>query len=131
MGVLLSLAACGRGDPKPQPTPVSAESVPSNEDPPRRFEEPDIRLIRFACEGFDAAVAAGAPEDRLLSHSAAHAIELGGAEVEAATTRWALLPPQGLLEEIARYEREVEADPKQCAGLRAHLERMALVSASH
>ena len=37
--------------------------------------------------------------------------------------------PAGLLEEIDRYERETGAEPEQCAGLRAHLERMALLTA--
>ena len=55
---------------------------------------------------------------------------LGGERVEAATRRWALLPPQGLLELINRYESEAKPDPKQCAGLRAHLERMAIKSSS-
>jgi hypothetical protein len=94
------------------------------------FEPPDVALIAFACAGFDAAVAAEAPPDRLLSHTAKHAVELGGPSVELATRRWALLPPQGLLEEIDRYER-TGVSSNECAGLRLHLERLAILSGSH
>jgi hypothetical protein len=93
-------------------------------------ESKDVALIRFACAGFDAAVAAEAPQDRLLSHTAMHAVELGGPRVELASRRWALLPPQGLLEEIAIYER-TGASSDECMGLRSHLERLAIISGSH
>lgn len=112
---MLSVASSGEGAPSPQ----------------ARFAPPDIRLLRFACEGFDLAVADGAPPDRLLSHAAARAVELGGAPVEAATQRWALLPPQALLEQVQRYAATPEAGPDVCAGLRSHLERMAILSGSH
>jgi hypothetical protein len=92
--------------------------------------EPEDHPIRYACAGFEAAVAADAPQDRLLSHTAKHATELGGDVVEQATRRWALLPPQGLLEEIDAYERS-GADPRECAGLRAHLDRLAMLAATH
>lgn len=112
-----------------QPTvePPPAEAVANS--PDSESEVPDVALIRFACEGFDAAVAAEAPQDRLLSHTAVHAVELGGPRVELATHRWALLPPQGLLDEIERYER-TGANPDECVGLRSHLERLAILSGS-
>lgn len=115
---LLALACA----PEPIPrTPVR--------DAPSDFADTE-HLIRYACAGFEDAVAADAPRDRLLSHTAKHAVELGGAPVELASQRWALTPPQGLLEEIDAYER-AGGDPKDCAGLRAHLERLASISASH
>jgi hypothetical protein len=134
LGTLGMLGACG---PSPSPAPVSATAERSRDtlsperEPEREFNQPDIRLLRFACAGFDLAVADGAPSDRLLSHSAARAVELGGAPVEAATLRWALLPPQALLEEVEQYVATFEASPDACAGLRAQLERMAMLSGSH
>jgi hypothetical protein len=112
-----------------QPTvePPSTEAVAKS--PESESAVPDVALIRFACEGFEAATAAEAPQDRLLSHTAVHAVELGGPRVELATRRWALLPPQGLLEEIERYER-TGANPDECVGLRSHLERLAIISGS-
>jgi hypothetical protein len=87
--------------------------------------EPEHHLIRHACRGFDAARAEGTPDGRLLAATAKHAIALGGPEVEVASKRWAFSPPHELLELIDRYEVEAQPDPQQCAGLRAHLERMA------
>jgi hypothetical protein len=116
-------------DPAPRTEPAADNPEPeagSRSD----FGPPDVALIRFACAGFDAAVAAGAPPDRLLSHTAKHAVELGGPRVELATRRWALLPPQGLLEEIDRYEN-TGANPDQCKGLRLHLGRLAILAGSH
>jgi hypothetical protein len=113
-----------------QPVDPPARTEASSDSPTPEMGPPDVALISFACAGFDAAVAADAPTDRLLSSTAKHAVELGGPRVELATRRWALLPPQGLLEEIDRYER-TGADPKQCAGLRAHLERLAILASSH
>ncbi|KIG13624.1 hypothetical protein DB30_07832 [Enhygromyxa salina] len=141
--VALVASACGPGSPPPAklaPTPIRESEDPGARDnsltsskaPAKpEFAPPDLELLRFACEGFDRAVAAGAPPDRLLSHAAARAVELGGAPVEAATRRWALLPPQALLEEVQRYAASSQAGPDACAGLRAHLERMAMQSASH
>ncbi|PRQ09565.1 hypothetical protein [Enhygromyxa salina] len=134
--VLFTIAACG---PSPQPTPTRTDNAgprASSPDAGTRaskpgFAPPDLDLLRFACAGFDRAVADAAPPDRLLSHAAARAVELGGAPVEAATRRWALLPPQALLEEIQQYTAGSEAGPDECAGLRAHLERMAIQSGSH
>ena len=114
----LLLLAC-RSEPEPKQVD-GKELVPTADQP-----EPEHHLIRHACQGFDAAVAEGTPDGRLLAASAKHAIERGGPAVEKATQRWALLPPQRLLEVIDRYEREVQPDPQQCAGLRAHLERMS------
>jgi hypothetical protein len=125
-GVILS--AC-QPTVDPPRTDHTAEN-PTPEAGKQDFGPPDVALIRFACAGFDAAVAADAPADRLLSHTAKHAVELGGPQVEIATRRWALQPPQGLLEEIDRYEK-TGADPQQCAGLRSHLERLAIVAGSH
>lgn len=119
------LAAC---QPAVEP-PAKTETTTEKASTPT-FQPPDVALIRYACAGFDAAVAAGAPPDRLLSHTATHAVELGGPRVEIATRRWALLPPQALLEEIDRYEK-TGVDPKQCAGLRSHLDRLAILSSSH
>jgi hypothetical protein len=126
--VILSIGfgGCQPTEPSPSRTELAAQS-PASES---KFEPPDETLIRFACAGFDAAVAAKAPPDRLLSHTAKHAVELGGPRVELATRRWALLPPQGLLEELERYER-TGADPDECAGLRLHLERLAIIAGSH
>ncbi len=106
------------------PVRTEAQSTPTPEPAAN-----DANLIRYACEGFDAAVAADAPNDRLLSHTAAHAVELGGPAVELATRRWALLPPQALLEEIDRYE-QTGADPERCASLRSHLERLTILAGS-
>lgn len=117
--------ACQPAVEPPSRTEVVATSAATGEE----LGPPDITLIRFACAGFDAAVAAEAPPDRLLSHTATHAVELGGPQVELATRRWALLPPQGLLEEISRYER-TGVNPDECAGLRLHLERLAIISGS-
>lgn len=128
LGVVLGVVfgACQSGVEPPSRTEVAA----TNPAPESEFGPPDVALIRFACAGFDAAVAAEAPPDRLLSHTATHAVELGGPQVELATRRWALLPPQGLLEEIDRYERS-GVSPDECAGLRLHLERLAIISGSH
>lgn len=123
--VLVVLTLACRNDPEPTRT-SAAELAPAKPAP-----EPEHHLIRYACQGFDAAVAEGAAENRLLSTSAKHAIALGGERVETATQRWALLPPQGLLELIDRYEREAKPDPKLCAGLRAHLDRMSQTAAAH
>lgn len=124
LAAMLALACRSR---EPEPTPVDAhERQPSADQP-----EPEHYLIRHACRGFEQAIAEGTPQNRLLSTSAKHAIALGGPAVEKATQRWALLPPQALLELIERYEREAEPDPQQCAGLRAHLERMAVRTATH
>ena len=112
---------------EPEPTPVDHSELKPSADQP----EPEHHLIRHACRGFDQALAEGTAQGRLLSASAKHAIALGGPAVEQATQRWALLPPQALLELIDRYERETKADPQQCAGLRAHLDRMALRNATH
>ena len=112
-----------------QPTSEIPVRTEGQSTPTQELAADDVNLIRFACEGFDAAVAADAPNDRLLSHTAAHAVELGGPAVELATRRWALLPPQALLEEIDRYE-QAGADPEQCAGLRSHLERLAILAGS-
>jgi hypothetical protein len=122
LGILLG--ACQQTVDPPSRTGSNAD------EPTPEVGPPDVALISFACAGFDAAVAADAPSDRLLSTTAKHAVELGGPRVELATRRWALLPPQGLLEEIDRYER-TGADPDQCAGLRAHLERLAILASSH
>jgi hypothetical protein len=122
----VSSSACQPTVEAPSRTEVAATSPA----PEPLTGPPDVSLIRFACAGFDAAVAADAPPDRLLSHTAKHAVELGGSRVELATRRWALLPPQGLLEEIDRYER-TGANPQECAGLRLHLERLAIISSSH
>lgn len=111
---------------EPEPTHLSGQATPKVDAP-----EPEHHLIRHACRGFDAAIEEGTPEGRLLSTSAKHAIELGGPAVEKATQRWALLPPQALLELIDRYEREAQPDPQQCAGLRAQLERMAQRASAH
>jgi hypothetical protein len=113
-----ALALACRGEP--EPTHVDTKELAPSPDQP----EPEHHLIRHACRGFEAAIAEGTLDGRLLAASAKHAIELGGPAVETATLRWALLPPQGLLELIDRYEREARPDPQQCAGLRAHLERM-------
>jgi hypothetical protein len=123
---LLSLLALACRS-EPEPTHVKgSELAPSPEQP-----EPQHFLIRHACRGFDQALAEGTPDGRLLAASAKHAIELGGPAVEQATQRWALLPPSALLELIDRYEREAQPDPQQCAGLRAHLDRMNSRSATH
>jgi hypothetical protein len=126
LGVSLGivLGACQQTVDPPSRTDPNADS------PTPELGPPDVPPISFACAGFDAAVAADAPSDRLLSTTAKHAVELGGPRVELATRRWALLPPQGLLEEIDRYE-QTGADPSQCAGLRAHLERLAILASSH
>lgn len=121
--VALVLAGC---QPSSEVVPIKHEAAST---PTQSSQTPDVDPIRFACEGFDAAVAADAPHDRLLSHTAAHAVELGGPAVELAARRWALLPPQALLEEIDRYERTT-TNPKKCAGLRAHLERLAIIAGS-
>jgi hypothetical protein len=121
---LLLLALACRSEPEPTPVVVT-ESASSSE------PEPEHHLIRHACQGFDRALTEDTPDGRLLAASARHAIALGGPAVEAATQRWALLPPQALLELIDRYEREAQPDPQQCAGLRAHLERMNLRGSSH
>jgi hypothetical protein len=112
-----------------QPTVEPPRTEAAAKSPEAESKVPDVALIRFACAGFDAAVAAEAPQDRLLSHTAMHAVELGGPRVELATRRWALLPPQGLLEEIERYER-TGASSDECMGLRSHLERLAIISGS-
>jgi hypothetical protein len=119
------LALACRSDP--EPTPVSADQRLPTVDQP----EPEHHLIRHACRGFDHAVANGTPDGRMLAASARHAIELGGPAVEAASSRWALLPPQGLIDLIDRYQAEAKPDPQQCAGLRAHLERMNLRLSTH
>lgn len=124
VGLLATLALACRSEP--EPTRVDVEPTPSPAQP-----EPEHHLIRHACRGYDAALTEGTPTGQLLAASAKHAIEFGGPAVEQATTRWALLPPQGLLELIDRYEHDTQADPKQCAGLRAHLERMSLRGSSH
>jgi hypothetical protein len=128
--VLPLLALACRGEPDPTRVSVdhdqSGPAQPSVEEP-----EPEHHLIRHACRGFDLALTEGAPDGRLLAASAKHAIELGGPAVETATTRWALLPPQSLLELIDRYEAEAKPDPQQCANLRAHLERMSLRLSTH
>lgn len=113
-----SSLGCGSSS-EPAPTRTSHDAAAKPPEP-----EPESALIHYACEGFDRAVREHAPDNRLLSTSALYAVELGGPRVEAATQRWALLPPQGLLELITRYEREFKPDPSECAGLRAHLERM-------
>ena len=115
-----------------QPTPESPVQTEATKSAPapEKFQQPEVALIRYACAGFDAAVAADAPPARLLSQTAVHAVALGGPRVEIATRRWALLPPQGLLEEIDQYEKS-GANPDECAGLRAHLERLSIVSGSH
>jgi hypothetical protein len=110
--------ACQRG-----PEPTHVETEPAKAEPAE--PEPEHHLIRHACRGFDAALAEGTPDGRLLTAAAKHAIALGGPDVEAASMRWALLPPQELLELVDRYEAEAQPDPKQCASLRAHLEQMA------
>jgi hypothetical protein len=125
-GFVVILGACQPTVEPPSRTEVAAE----NQTPELEFGPPDVALIHFACAGFDAAVAAEAPPDRLLSHTAELAVELGGPRVELATRRWALLPPQGLLEEIDRYEQS-GVSPDECAGLRLHLERLAIRSGSH
>lgn len=134
LSILVPIAACTRGVPPTAEERADAPG-PDVDDPgdskEKRFARPNAHLIRYACLGFDAAVADGAPPDRLLSYTAARAIELGGAPVEAATQRWALLPPQGLLEEIERYEHGAGVNAENCAGLRAHLEHMAILSSSH
>jgi hypothetical protein len=119
------LGACQPTVEAPSRTEVAAGSPASESE----LGPPDETLIRFACAGFDAAVAAKDPPDRLLSHTAKRAVELGGPRVELATRRWALLPPQGLLEELDRYER-TGANPDECTGLRLHLERLAIVAGS-
>lgn len=126
LGLAMLGAAC-RGEAEPEPTRTSKTELVATE----VATEPEHHLIRYACQGFDAAVAEGTPENRLLATSAKHAIALGGDPVEAATQRWALLPPQALRELIDRYEREARPDPKQCAGLRAHLDRMSLRNSTH
>jgi hypothetical protein len=138
LAVLVMLGACG---PSPRAAPAKLARDQANEisdlaarsEPPRAGElaPPDVHLLAFACAGFDLAVADQAPPDRLLSHAAARAVELGGAPVEAATQRWALLPPRALLEEVQHYAATSEAGPDACAGLRAHLERLAMLSGSH
>ncbi|PRP92894.1 hypothetical protein ENSA5_46610 [Enhygromyxa salina] len=137
LSILVTITACGGAS---APTAADARGQGSDkgddgDDGPgsrdKTFAPPKVHLIRYACQGFDAAVADAAPPDQLLSRSAARAVELGGAPVEAATRRWALLPPQGLLKEIERYEGQAEARADECAGLRAHLERMAIRSSSH
>ena len=125
MGLGLGLVACLACRSEPEPTRTEPSPIASSE------PEPEHHLIRFACEGFDAAVAEGAPASRLLSTSAKHAVELGGERVEAATQRWAVSPPQGLLELIDRYEAETSANPDRCAGLRAHLQRMSARASTH
>lgn len=122
----IGLGGCQPAENAPSRTEAAAKN-PASES---TFEPPDDALIRFACAGFDAAIAAKDPPDRLLSHTAKRAVELGGPRVELATSRWALLPPQGLLEEIDRYER-TGAKPDECAGLRLHLERLAIIAGSH
>jgi hypothetical protein len=119
LAALTVLALACRSEP--EPTQVRARELAPSPDQP----EPEHHLIRHACRGFDVAITEGTPDGRLLSASAKHAIELGGPAVEQATRRWALLSPQALLELIDRYEREAQPDPQQCAGLRAHLEKMA------
>jgi hypothetical protein len=123
LGVLLVLAC--RSDPEPKQVGAS-ELEPTVAQP-----EPEHHLIRHACRGFDRALAEDTPDGRLLAASAKHAIELGGPAVEAASSRWALLPPLGLLDLIDRYEAEAKPDPQQCAGLRVHLERMNLRLGTH
>lgn len=122
----IGLGGCQPTERAPSRTDVAAKNSASES----KFEPPDDSLIRFACAGFDAAIAAKDPPDRLLSHTAKRAVDLGGPRVELATQRWALLPPQALLEEIDRYER-TGADPGECAGLRLHLERLAIIAGSH
>jgi len=122
IGVMLVLGC--RSEPEPTPTSVG-KPAPTVEQP-----EPEHHLIRHACRGFDTALAEGTPTNQLLSASARHAIELGGPAVERATTRWALLPPQAVLELIDRYEQDAHPDPQQCASLRAHLDRMNQRSAA-
>lgn len=113
--------ALGCRTSEPEPTPVSADArVPSPDQP-----EPEHHLIRHTCAGFELALAEGTPDGRLLAAAAKHAIALGGEAVERATQRWALLPPQTLLELIDRYQREAKPDPQECASLRTHLDRMA------
>ena len=123
LGCLLIPLGPGCRDQPAPPTKTSEAELAASADQP----EPEHYLIRFACQGFERAVAEGTPTTRMLSTTAKHAVELGGAPVEQATLRWALLPPQGLLALIDRYEREAEAeaDPAQCAGLRAHLDRLS------
>ena len=123
LALAASLLGCG-SEPEPTPRLVATEPAPAR-------PEPDHHPIRHVCAGFDLAVAEGAPQQRLLSSSTKHAIELGGERVELASRRWALTPAHELLVVLDRYERETQADPKACAGLRAHLERMSLRSASH
>lgn len=117
---LLWLAPGCRDQPAP-PTKTNPSELAASADQP----EPEHYLIRFACQGFERAVAEGAPNTRMLSTTAKHAVELGGEPVEQATLRWALLPPEGLLELIDRYEHDTEADPAGCQPFRAHLERVA------
>ncbi len=131
LGVLILALACRSEPREAAPRKLAAgEAAPREPDDPHDAAEPEHRLIRYACQGFDAAVAEGAPHDRLLASSARHAVALGGEQVERATQRWALLPPQGLLELIDRYERDAGVDPRECAGLRAHLDRMAMRAAT-
>jgi hypothetical protein len=122
LGGLLVAVGPGCRDQPAVPTKTDPTELAPSADQP----EPEHHLIRFACEGFELAVAEGAPHTRLLSTSAKHAVALGGAPVEQATQRWSLLPPQGLLELVDRYERDTKADPAQCAGFRAHLERLSI-----
>jgi hypothetical protein len=117
---LLGLAPGCRDEPAP-PTKTNPSELAASADQP----EPEHHLIRFACQGFERAVAEGAPTTQMLSTTAKHAVELGGEPVEQASLRWALLPPEGLLELIDRYERDTEADPAGCQPLRTHLERAA------
>ena len=122
---LVGVTAACTDKPAP-PRKADAAATARSADQP----EPEHFLIRFACQGFDKAVAAGTDPKRLLSTSAMHAVELGGQPVEQATQKWALLPPQGLLELVERYERDAKPDPAECAGLREHLETMSQQAAA-
>ena len=109
--------------------PARAQASPSSTERPS-YAPPERALWAHACQGFDAAVAAGAPPNQILSHTARHAVELGGPAVEAATRRWALLSPQAMLEELDAYALARGSEAVDCSGLRAHLERMAMRAAA-
>jgi hypothetical protein len=123
LGLGLVLVPVFVGGCRGEPEPVRVD--PRATTPTQIELEPEVALIPYACQGFEAAVANAAPRTQMLAHTARHAIELGGPPVEQASVRWALLPPPALLELIDRYEHATQADPHECAGLRAHLEVMS------
>lgn len=131
---MLSLCGCRQhereqaGDTRGTAPGDPPASSPAEE---RSFAPPERALWGYACQSFDAAVEAGAPPNRLLSHTARHAVELGGSAVEEATRTWALLPPQAMLEELDAYGLALGDEAADCSGLRAHLEHMAQRAATH